>query len=146
MSNILEKIKTKISSFFKAILRGILGLASKFADVVYNNRSNSWKAAATTSFWVFTAGFFSATASFLGGIESFLSGEDTNIFDDVRVYGRALLSAAFAIFTGLLNYGYRIAQAKGRMPGTTPQYDSNLLSNKINKGNIKVPVQQDLGI
>lgn len=92
-------------------------------DVAYRNRSDAWKAAASTAAVVFFTAMLGATLNLWDAIQSWIAGEDDSLVDDFAVWTQASMSAATAFVVGLVNYAFRWAQSKtGAIPGSGPHY------------------------
>lgn len=85
--------------------------------------SNSLRAALWTALFSFVATVLIAFVPFLTAVGDWLNGDDPSLVDDWSVFSRVIVSAFVAAVTGLVNWGVRAAQARGKLPGTGPSYD-----------------------
>ena len=84
--------------------------------------TDSLKAALWTSLFTFAGTVLIAFVPFLTAVGDWLNGDDPSLVDDWSVFSRVIVSAFVAAVTGIINWGIRFAQAKGKLPGAGPEY------------------------
>lgn len=85
---------------------------------------DSLKAALWTALFTFLGTVAIAFLPFLQAVGDWLAGDDPSIADDWSVFSKVLISAFVAAVSGLINWGVRWIQAKGKLPGSGPTYST----------------------
>jgi len=94
----------------------------RIGSFLYSDRSNAYKSALNTAFWVFLSSFIGAATGFLDQLNEWVQGDNAEIVDDLTVLGKAAFSAGVSSSVALLQYALRFGQSKGKLPGQGPVY------------------------